>query len=122
MALTILYVEDDRLVADAIRDMLEFEGWQVTLCRDGLAALHELQSATPYDLLLLDQDLPHVDGWQLIKHARTLAHRRDMPIIMLSANDHMEEAQRVGADAFLQKPEGISRLVQTITTLLNQAA
>src|SRR5437764_14313282 len=122
MNLTILHVEDNPLVADAVRDMLEFEGWRVTLCRDGLAALRELQSATHYDLLMIDNDLPHVDGLQLIRHARTLAHRRDTPIILLSANDHMEEAQRVGADAFLQKPEGISRLVQTITTLLNQAA
>ena len=122
MHLTILYVEDDRLVADAIRDMLEFEGWQVTLCRDGLAALHELQSATPYDLLLLDQVLPHVDGWQLIKHARTLPHRQHTPIILTSARDHTTLAHQIGADAFLPKPEGINHLLSTITRLLHQAA
>ena len=122
MPLTILYVEDDRLVADAIKGMLEFEGWQVALCRDGLAALHELKGVTHYDLLLLDQDLPHIAGCQLIRHARTLAHRQRTPIIMLSARDHKEEARRVGADAFLQKPEGINRLVAKITALLNQAA
>src|SRR5205085_11626520 len=113
---------DNPLVAATIKDLLEFEGWQVTLIEDGLAALHEIESATHYDLLLLDNELPRLDGWQLIRHARTLTHRQQTPIIMLSANDHMEEAQRVGADAFLQKPEGIPRLVQMITTLLNQAA
>src|SRR5205807_8939501 len=120
MNLTILHVEDNPLVADAVRDMLEFEGWRVTLCRDGLAASRELQSATHYDLLMIDKDLPHVDGVQLIRHARTLAHRQHTPIIMLSASACSEAAQRVGADAFLPKPEGITRLVSTITRLLHQ--
>ena len=122
MFLTILHVEDNPLVAATIKDVLEFEGWQVTLIEDGLAALHEIESATHYDLLLLDNELPRLDGWQLIKHARTLPHRQHTPIILLSARDHAALARQVGADAFLQKPEGISRLVQTITTLLNQAA
>ncbi|PYS92777.1 MAG: hypothetical protein DMF64_07935 [Acidobacteria bacterium] len=122
MPLTILHVEDNPLVALTIKDLLEFEGWQVTLCEDGLAALRELQSATPYDLLLLDQDVPHLDGLQLIRHARTLAHRQHTPIIMLSANQCSAEARRVGADIFLQKPEGINRLVSTIIRLLHQAA
>ena|SRR5437868_910483 len=122
MTLTILHVEDNPLVALTIKDLLEFEGWQVTLCRDGLAALRELQSATSYDLLLLDQDVSHLDGFQLIRHARTLAHRQHTPIIVLSACECSNEARRVGADIFLQKPEGINRLVSTITRLLHQAA
>ena len=122
MTLTILHVEDNPLVALTIKDLLEFEGWQVTLCRDGLAALRELQTETPYDLLLFDQDVPHLDGFQLIRHTRTLKQRRNTPIIMLSDCECSAEARRVGADMFLQKPEGINRLVATITTLLNQAA
>ena len=122
MFLTILHVEDNPLVADAIKDLLAFAGWQVTLCSDGLTALRELQSATHYDLLLLDQDVPHIDGFQLIRHARTLKHRRHTPIIMLSASDHREAARRVGADAFLQKPEGIKQLAATISHLLHQDA
>jgi|SRR5205085_6685923 len=122
MTLTILYVEDNPLVAMTIKDLLEFEGWQVTLLADGLHALHEIESATHYDLLLLDNELPRLDGWQLIKHARTLAHRQHTPIILLSARDRAALARQVGADAFLQKPEGINRLVQTITTLLNVRA
>ncbi|PYS88325.1 MAG: hypothetical protein DMF64_20805 [Acidobacteria bacterium] len=122
MPLTILYVEDNKLVADTVSDTLTLEGWRVTLCRDGLSALHELQSATHYDLLLLDQGLPHIDGLQLIRHARTLAHRQHTPIIMLSANQCRDEARRVGADIFLQKPEGINHLVLTIMQLLHQGA
>jgi CheY-like chemotaxis protein len=122
MSLTILHVEDNRLVADAIRDMLEFEGWRVTLCENGLAGLRELESATHYDLLLLDNELPHLDGWQLIRHARTLAHRQQTPIILTSAHDCATVARSAGADAFLRKPEGVINLISTITRLLHQDA
>jgi DNA-binding response OmpR family regulator len=122
MPRTILHVEDNRLVADAIRDMLKFEGWRVTLCESGLAGLREIESATHYDLLLLDNELPQIDGWQLIRYARTLAHRQQTPIILTSARDCTTVARSVGADAFLRKPEGINSLVSTITRLLPQDA
>jgi len=122
MALTILYVEDNQLVADTAKTLLEAEGYRVTLLTDGLAALREIESQTHYDLFLLDNELPRLDGWQLIKHARTLPHRQHTPIILMSARDCTTLAQQVGADAFLPKPEGINRLVSTITRLLHQAA
>src|SRR5437868_10735187 len=122
MNLTILHIEDNPLVALTIKDLLEFEGWQVTLVEDGLSALREIESATHYDLLLLDNELPRLDGWQLIKHARTLPHRQHTPIILTSARDHTTLAHQIGADAFLPKPEGINHLLSTITRLLHQAA
>ena len=122
MALTILYVEDNPLVAATLKEMLETAGYRVAHLTDGLAALHEIESQTHYDLLLLDNELPRLDGWQLIKHARTLPHRQHTPIILMSARDHTALAQQIGADAFLQKPEGIPRLVAMITALLNRAA
>src|SRR5437868_5796678 len=122
MALTILYVEDNQLVADTAKTLLEAEGYRVTLLTDGLAALREIESQTHYDLFLLDNELPRLDGWQLIKHARTLPHRQHTPIILMSARDCTTLAQQVGADAFLPKPEGINHLLSTITRLLHQAA
>src|SRR5437868_11589358 len=107
MALTILYVEDNPLVAATIKEMLAATGYRVAHLTDGLAALREIESHTHYDLLLLDNELPRLDGWQLIKHARTLAHRQQTPIILLSARDRAALARQVGADAFLPKPEGI---------------
>jgi|SRR5205085_8567514 len=121
MTLTILYVEDNQLVADTAKDLLEAEGYRVTLLTDGLTALREIESHTHYDLFLLDNELPHLDGWQLIKHARTLPHRQHTLIILMSARDRTTLAQQVGADAFLPKPEGINRLVQTIIVLFNRS-
>jgi CheY-like chemotaxis protein len=119
MHLTILYVEDNPLVAATLKEMLETAGYRVAHLTDGLAALHEIESRTHYDLLLLDNELPRLDGWQLIKHARTLPHRQHTPIILMSARDRTTLAQQVGADAFLQKPEGLPRIVETIMGLLN---
>jgi CheY-like chemotaxis protein len=122
MSRAILYVEDNPLVAAAIRDVLEFEGWRVTWFADGIAALREIQSATPYDLLLLDHELPGIDGVQLIRHARTLTHREHTPMILMSAAELGGAAKRAGANLFLQKPEGVPLLVSTIVQLFNQAA
>jgi CheY-like chemotaxis protein len=122
MPRTILYAEDSQAVANAVKDLLTFAGWQVTVCMHGIAALRELESATPYDLLLLDHDLPGINGFQLIRHARSLTHRRRTPIIMLSAGNYREDARRAGVNAFLQKPEGVNDLLSTITRLLNQDA
>ena len=122
MSLTILYVEDNRLVSGAVKDMLEAEGWRVTLLEDGLAGRRELESATCYDVLLLDQELPYIDGCLLARHARTLSHRRHTPIIIMSASYLGSVIRAVGANAFLQKPEGIRQLVATITSLLNRDA
>ncbi|MFL6230721.1 MAG: response regulator [Pyrinomonadaceae bacterium] len=122
MSLTILYVEDNRLVSGAVKDTLEAEGWRVTLMEDGLAGRREVESTTHYDVILLDQELPHVEGCLLVEHARALPHRRHTPIIIMSAGDCGTAARAAGADAFLQKPEGIHQLVTTITRLLNQDA
>jgi CheY-like chemotaxis protein len=122
MNLTILYAEDNRAVADAVKDLLERAGCRVTVCTHGIATLRELESATHYDLLLLDHDLPGINGFQLIRHARTLTHRRRTPIIMLSAGNYREDARRVGVSAFLQKPEGVNDLLSTIARLFSQDA
>jgi DNA-binding response OmpR family regulator len=115
----ILYVEDHKLVANAVKDTLNFAGWHVTLCADGVEGLAAIESDTHYDLLLCDYDLPHIEGWRLIAHARTLPHRQHLPIILLSGQDYRIVAREIGADVFLRKPEGINQLVSTITQLLN---
>src|SRR5919202_4342469 len=98
MSLTILYAEDSRLVASAVRDTLEAQGWHVEVCSDGNAALNKLAGGARYDLLLLDNGLPHVSGLDLTRYARSLPPYRSTPIIMLSADDLKDEARRAGAD------------------------
>ncbi len=115
----ILFVEDVELVADVIRELLELEGWQVETCADGLAGLAKIESGAHYDLLLLDNELPHVDGLELIRRARRLVHRKRTPIIMISATECGRDARRAGADAFIRKPEGIGRMVEIVAGLID---
>jgi two-component system chemotaxis response regulator CheY len=119
MPLTILHVEDHRIVADAVGETLELEGWRVVTCTDGAVAVRRLASDARYDLLMFDNHLPNVNGIELVRHARGLTHRQRTPIIMLSASNGEQDARAAGADAFLRKPQDIGKIVGTIKRLLN---
>ncbi len=117
----ILHVEDNRVIAETVRETLEMEGWDVETCADGTVGLKKILSDAHYDLLLLDYDLPGVSGIELVRHARGAAHRQETPIIVLSAALGEAEAREAGANEFLHKPEDIRSLVQTISGLLSSA-
>jgi two-component system chemotaxis response regulator CheY len=118
--LSILHVEDDEVVASVTREILEAQGWRVETCSDGSAALEKISGKVEYDLLLVDNDLPGVNGLQLITHARELDHRCATPMVLLSANPIEAEAREAGADVFLRKPQGIGMLTETINRLLGE--
>jgi CheY-like chemotaxis protein len=120
MALTILYAEDFKIVADAVRDMLGSEGWHVETCEDGLTALSLIKSGKHYDLLMLDNELPQMNGLELVRRARNLPHRRRMPIIVVSASEVGTEARKAGADVFLRKPQDMGLLVETVKDLVKR--
>jgi CheY-like chemotaxis protein len=67
---TILHVEDNQTVAEAVKETLEIQGWQVDTYTDGNTALQKIESDADYDVLLLDYDLPGVNGLELVRHAR----------------------------------------------------
>ncbi|MDT5272675.1 MAG: hypothetical protein QOH49_4861 [Acidobacteriota bacterium] len=115
----ILHAEDDALVASAVREALRGEGWRVSTYADGPSALREIEGPEPYDLLIIDKQLPGADGLELVCRARELPHRQHVPVIVLSASsDAGREARRAGASAFLRKPEDMLALAETIARLL----
>jgi DNA-binding NtrC family response regulator len=122
VGVTILHVEDNKLVSDAVRDTLKMEGWRVELCVNGEAAWRKLESNTHYDVLLFDNDLPGITGVELAQRVRRLAHRRRTPIIMLSAVNCAKEALSAGVNLFLRKPEDVLRLAKSISELLGDKA
>jgi CheY-like chemotaxis protein len=114
----ILYAEDDHLLRLTICELLAGEGWHVEPCADGLVALAHLEGDARYDLLLLDNNLPGVSGLEIAARARRLPHRRNAPVVILSADCLASEARRAGADMFLRKPEGVGRLIPVVRLLL----
>jgi CheY-like chemotaxis protein len=117
---TILYAEDHAAVRLAVRDRLVMEGWTVEACADGGAALAAMLSEVRYDLLLFDNDLPGLSGLELTARARTLAHRRETPVVVISASECGLEARRAGADLFLRKPDDIRRIAERLACLLER--
>jgi CheY-like chemotaxis protein len=115
---SVLHVEDEPAVADPVQATLEDEGWRVETCGDGLSALERLSSGARYDVLIVDNQLPGIDGMELIRRTRALAHRQQMPIIMLSAGDAETQAKRAGANEFLRKPDDMPLLAEIIARLL----
>ncbi|HEU4593560.1 MAG TPA: response regulator [Pyrinomonadaceae bacterium] len=122
MALTILYAEDHRVVAEAVKDTLEAEGWCVAMCFDGAVALTRLAGESRYSLLIFDNHLPNINGLELVRYARRLPHRQRTPIVMLSASEGAAEAREAGADAFLKKPQDVGLLVATVRSLIKRGA
>ncbi|ULU25139.1 hybrid sensor histidine kinase/response regulator [Dyella terrae] len=105
--LRILLVEDDAIVAAVVRGLLERAGHEVRYVGNGLAALAELAQAT-CDVILLDLDLPGIDGFQI---ARLIRQREEpgcrIPIVALTARSGGDEevrARDAGMDGFLRKP------------------
>jgi len=117
---SILHVEDHQIVAQLVGDILAAEDWQVELCMDGDTALRKLTGYDPYDVLVIDNNLPGLSGLELVQRARTITHRRRTPIIMLSGDDVEKEAWRAGVDDFVRKPEAATQLVSAITRLLQK--
>lgn len=108
------------MVVGAVTETLETKGWTVETCPDGTDALERIASDGHYDLLLMDYDLPGVNGIELVHRARKLAHRSRTPIIVLSACPVNAAALKAGADELLQKPQGVSLLVETISRLIDE--
>lgn len=118
--ISILHVEDNKVVARLIQNTLGAEGMHVDSCISGATALEILKSDAPYDAIIVDNDLPGLSGLELVLRVRSMAHRRNTPIIMLSGDDCEKEAWRAGVNDFLRKPEAVDQVASTITRLLDE--
>lgn len=115
---SILYAEQSPLVADAVRETLEAEGWRVEVCTRGDEALRRLQGGASFDLLILNFQLPGLDGLEVARGARALPRAARTPIIMFTGSEVERDARRVGVDAYLRKPRGVYSLARTAAALL----
>jgi len=96
------------------------EEWHVEVCAEGYEALDKLTGNDHYDVLVVDNDIPGLNGLELVQRARKIRHRRSTPIVMLSGSDCESEAWGVGVNAFLRKPEDIAQVSSTIKRLLEE--
>jgi len=116
----ILIIEDEKLLADSIKTMLEGRGFQVEAVYDGETGADYAELGI-YDLLILDVMMPKMDGYQVARRVR--AQRCGTPILMLTARSGLEdriEGLNAGADYYLTKPFDMRELLACINALLRR--
>ncbi|MGN1166677.1 MAG: response regulator transcription factor [Lachnospiraceae bacterium] len=116
----ILIVEDEKLLADSIKMMLEKKGFEVTAVYDGETG-KEYAELGVYDLLILDVMMPGMNGYDVARKVR--AKRLGVPILMLTAKSDLEDritGLNAGADYYLTKPFDTRELLACINALLRR--
>lgn len=116
----ILVVEDERLLCDGIAEDLELEKYTVERCYDGADAYERL-FVEPYDLVILDLNLPGMDGLELLRRIRS--ERPELRVLILSARAQLSDKVAgldLGADDYLTKPFSVDELLARVRASLRR--
>ena len=115
-----MVVDDEVAIRDLIREVMQLAGFEVSVCEDGLTALNLIRRER-FDLIILDVNLPKLDGFALLQKVRESAPSQ--PIILISARTDKEDVThglRLGADDYIRKPFGIEELVLRVENRLRR--
>jgi two-component system aerobic respiration control protein ArcA len=117
---TILVVDDDEIMRNALKRILEASGYKVLLASDGLE-LSKILEVNRLDMVLLDVNLPWVDGYELCKLLKSHHSLSKVPLVFVSARKEEEDIQRgfdAGCDEYITKPFDIEKMTETISRIL----
>lgn len=117
-----LVVDDDPAINSMLVDILELEGFDVTVVMDGSRAVEVLRSG-PYDAVVLDIMLPGKNGIEIMRDIRDAADTRSVPVVMLTAkadDDTTWAGWRAGCDFYMTKPFDPAELVSVLHRLCGQ--
>jgi chemotaxis protein histidine kinase CheA/ActR/RegA family two-component response regulator len=116
----VLVVDDSPSVRRVVGNMLKQRGWEVQMARDGVEALEMISYETPA-AVLLDIEMPRMDGYELIATVRAQEQYRTLPLVVLTsraASKHQQRAMQLGASAYVVKPYQDEDLLNTLNTLV----
>jgi len=117
----IMVVDDSITVRKITARLLERQGMETLTAKDGFDAMAKLQTYTP-DLMLLDVEMPRMDGYELATQIRNNPDLKHLPIIMITSRTgikHREKAQKLGINRYLGKPFNDIELMENIRDLLS---
>lgn len=117
-----LVVDDSLTMRKVLGRLMEREGFEVLVAKDGMDALQLLQSVTP-DIILTDIEMPRMDGFGLSRNIRDDARTAKTPLIMISsrtADKHQNLAKDIGVDAFFGKPVHDDELIAKVNELVRK--
>lgn len=118
----VMVVDDSLTVRRVTARLLRRQNMEVLTAKDGVEALTLLDERRP-DVMLLDIEMPRMDGYELTRHVRRSDRLRDLPIIMITSrtgDKHREHAMGLGVDRFLGKPYQESELIDEISSVLTE--
>lgn len=116
MSKTILIVDDSRSIREMVKFVLEEHGYRVVEAENGQAALDKARVES-FSLVLVDINMPIMDGFSLIKHLRTMPAYQSTPLLVLTTNSNEEtknKGRQAGATGWLVKPFDPDRLLTVI--------
>lgn len=116
----ILIVDDEKIIRSTLREILEFEKYQVDEAQDGVEGLEKIK-ANDYDVVLCDIKMPKMDGIELLEKAKAL--EKEAQFIMVSAHGDIDTAinsTKLGAFDFIQKPPDLNRLLVSVRNALDK--
>jgi len=118
----ILIVDDDRSIRRTLKDILEFEKYEVAEAEDGLTCIVKVKQ-DKYDVIILDIKMPKMDGMDAIDRLQEICP--DIPVIMISGHGDIDtavEAVKRGAFDFLSKPPDLNRLLITVRNAMDKGS
>lgn len=116
MSKKVLVVDDDAQIREALRKVLQAEGYEVALAADGQEGIEQFQRVSPH-LLLLDLNLPVKSGWDAFERLTSLNPL--VPVIIITGQRNQAElAAQAGVGALFEKPLDVPLLLQTMKELL----
>lgn len=117
----LLLIEDNEANQDLISRFLQLFGFEVSLATDGLSGLHQARELSgSLDVILMDMNLPELDGWELAGELKSHPLTREIPLIAVTAHAMVgdrEKALACGCDGYVTKPIDFRALLEQIATL-----
>ena len=116
----ILVVDDDKSIRRTLKDILEFEKYEVIEANDGLDCMVKLKQ-NQFDVVILDVKMPKMDGMEVMEKIQTT--KPELPVVMISGHGNIDtavEAVKKGAFDFIQKPPDLNRLLITIRNAMDK--
>ncbi|GCE26349.1 hypothetical protein KDA_18330 [Dictyobacter alpinus] len=114
----IMVIDDDMGVQECLQAILEAEGYEVMIARDGKHALEMLATARP-NLIILDLMMPRMNGYEFLKTLEQQGRRAELPIILLTADPQVKErATKLAVNAYLLKPFELLDLLDSVANVL----
>ena len=123
MAKSILIVEDNQTNAQLLKDVLVIKGYEVFIVTNGDDALASMEASKP-DLVLMDVQLPGMDGYEVTRKMRDNPETKELPVIAVTAyalKGDKEKAMDAGCDGYMSKPINTRELPKMVENLIGKS-